>query len=789
MIGPADARLGETASTGAAEGKLAATIRTTEYGIPHILADDYADLGFGTGYAAARDNMCQVVKTAIVTSGQSSRSFGPNGRPESMLIRAGSNLVSDMYFTGVNDSGVVERLMRQPAPRGPSRELRDLIRGYAAGFNKLMAEGHATSCTGATWLRPITELDIHRAMYAVTQVFGQGSTVEGIVAARPPTGSAPAAGQEPANATSVQAPSTGVRSTGAPPPASNALALGGSATANGRGMVLANPHFVWQGDLKVWQVHQTIPGRLNVNGATFLGMPVVAFGHNGSLAWSGTATDATTKFALFELRLVPGKPTTYLVDGRPERMTRRDVTIQVRRDDGKIEQRTGSQWRTRYGPVMTRLDAATELPWTAERAYALADPNTQNLRLGDALLRLNRAGRTGEVVEAARRVQGLPWINITAADAAGSTVYTGPQVVPNVTDQHAERCNTALGRRLFDTRGLPVLDGSREECGLGRGAGAVQPGILGPDQIPVLSRRDYVTNSNSSHWLTNPRRLLEGLPRVVGAERVEPTPRTRTGHLAVAEQLATGRFTPGDLQGLVLSNRALAGELTRDETVAMCRRLAARGGAPGASGPVDVSAACDVLARWDLRMDTTSRGALLFDRFWRAVWPTRQQTDVWRVPFDAGHPTTTPRGLDTANPRVQRAFGAAVAELNGHGIALDAPLGDYQYTVRGGRRIPISGGTNSLGVYNATEAIWNERTGGYDNIPFGPTVLQVTSFDGDACPDFRTVLAYSQSGDPTSPHHLDQTLLFSKKEWIKGRFCEAEIKASPELEVLTVRQD
>lgn len=39
-------------------GGLSAVIRYTEYGVPHIVAKDYANLGFGTGWAQAADQVC-----------------------------------------------------------------------------------------------------------------------------------------------------------------------------------------------------------------------------------------------------------------------------------------------------------------------------------------------------------------------------------------------------------------------------------------------------------------------------------------------------------------------------------------------------------------------------------------------------------------------------------------------------------------------------------------------------------------------------------------------------------
>lgn len=38
------------------------------------------------------------------------------------------------------------------------------------------------------------------------------------------------------------------------------------------------------------------------------------------------------------------------------------------------------------------------------------------------------------------------------------------------------------------------------------------------------------------------------------------------------------------------------------------------------------------------------------------------------------------------------------------------------------------------------------------------------------------MLTYSQSTNPTSPHYADQTRLYSEGGWVKGVFCEAELR-------------
>ncbi|WP_328817888.1 penicillin acylase family protein [Nonomuraea cypriaca] len=41
------------------------------------------------------------------------------------------------------------------------------------------------------------------------------------------------------------------------------------------------------------------------------------------------------------------------------------------------------------------------------------------------------------------------------------------------------------------------------------------------------------------------------------------------------------------------------------------------------------------------------------------------------------------------------------------------------------------------------------------------------------------MLTYSLSANSASPHHADQTELFSRGQWVTERFTEAEIKAYP----------
>ncbi|MFF4232024.1 penicillin acylase family protein [Streptomyces sp. NPDC001820] len=752
-------------------GGLSAVIRYTEHGIPHIVAGNYANLGFGTGWAQAADQVCVLADGFLTVRGERSRHFGPDAAPDGSLSSATKNLSSDLYFRGVRDAGTVEKLLATPAPAGPGRQVKELMRGWAAGYNAWLKQNRITdpACENADWVGPVSTLDVARRGFAVSVLGGQGRGIDGITAAKPP-GAAPVAA--PDAATTAKAAGE-LFAAGSADMGSNAVAFSGAATANGRGLLLGNPHYPWQGGRRFWQSQQTIPGELNVSGSSLLGTAVVNIGFNDKVAWSHTVATGVT-LNLHQLTLDPADPTAYLVDGKPELMQKRTVTVPVK--GGAPVTRT--QWWTRYGPVVTALGPTLPLPWSATTAYALNDPNASNLRGSDTALAFGKSRSTHDMLRALRRTQGLPWVNTIAADSKGHTLFSQSQVLPRITDELAQRCSTPLGKVTYPASGVAVLDGSRDDCALGSDEDAVQPGVFGPSRMPTLRDAPYAENSNDSAWLTNADRPITGYERVFGSLATPRSLRTRGGIEDVAAMADKGRLTVADLQKQQFANRVPAGDLAAGDTAKACAALPA--------GSADIAQACDVLAKWDRTMNTGSRGALLFDRFWRGLISSVPAAELWKVPFSAADPVRTPNTLNTASPGFARALTNAVAELRAAGIALDAPLGEHQFVVRNGKRLPVHGGTESLGVWNKIEPVWSPGIG-YAEVVTGSSHIQAVGWDGGRCPVARTLLTYSQSSNPDSAHYSDQTELFSDERWVTSRFCEKDILRSPELKVVWVR--
>jgi acyl-homoserine-lactone acylase len=768
-------------------------IRYTEFGIPHIRASDYDAVGYGAGYAQARDNLCKIERGMLALDGKLSRYFGPDAMGTEFVGRGTTSLASDFYFRSLTESRVVETLAARPAPLGPRDEVRTLVKGFVDGFNAYLGQQPAVECGGADWVRPMQEIDVYRRVYAVELRMGQAFFASSIINAKPPTASSEASrvnrGPEAAYAL-LENLGDAEQSL----PGSNAIALGREATVSGRGINVANPHLSWTDDMRWWQGQLTLPGHLDVAGAMLIGVPLVVMGHTASVSFSITTAEEARRVVAFELTLAEGSPTTYLVDGVPSEMERRDVVIEVLEPNGTLTTRTNTQYWTPFGPVIGE-GSFLPLSWTAGgdgqpgHAYAIRDGNASSMRMLNTLFAFNHARSSDDVLRAIRETQGVPWWSVLAADSEGNTLFSQIQVLPNVSTEHAVRCNTELGQALLAGAGFAVLDASRSECQLPTDESAIEPGIIGPGtleqpHLPYATGARYFENSNDSHWMPSADVTIEGMPRIVGLERTERSFRTRGLIRELEGQVSAGGYTREGVEALMFSHRSYAAELAVNDSVKLCRELADGKGEASDGEGVDVSGACSVLESWDRRMDTDSRGALLFTRYWSRAFASgwMGETPLFSEPFSLAAPLDTPNTLDTTAPLFARALADAVQELTAAGIPLDAKLGEHQYVERGGKRFPLNGGANELGVVDVMEGTFGPD--GFTRDQYGSTYTHVVAFDGSPCPDAVTLLGYSQAEEPSSPHHDDQTALYSQKQWVTERFCEQAILASPELEVI-----
>lgn len=776
------------AASGLAADSLPRAVRIirTDYGIAHITAPDWYGAGYGQGYAFAEDDLCVLAQDIVTLSGERSRYFGPDGAATDVANGLKTtNLDSDFFYADINGSGVVEHLLA--ADSGPSAHSRSMVSGYAAGYDAYLAHvGGAgglpdATCRGAAWVRPISALDVWRRLYQLSVLNTSGAYLPGVVAAAPPGSAEPSTSLTPSPSPSPGSPSaqpvtvpTTLPSASDSHVGSNAWGLGSQAARGGGALLLGNPHFPWSGPERFWEVHLTIPGQLDVEGATLAGAPGVMIGFNAHAAWSFTVSAAQAA-AVYQLSLVPGDPTAYRDDTGVHRLVGREVTVGVREPDGRIGSSSRTLWSSPIGPMLT----TASLPWTGTSAFTLDDPNAANLRLLDTLLGIDTSGSTGAVFSAERRWDGLPWVNTVAVDEGGHALFDDVSVIPHLTDRQVQECQTAVG--VSQVVALPVLDGSTSSCLPGRDPDSVADGVFGAAELPALTRTDYVANSNDGPWLANPAQPLTGFPQITADSTAPPSLRGRLGLEMIGQRLSGTDGLPGtgfdltDLEQVMQGDRNYTAELVLSDLVADCRLHPSAADSAGAV--VDLGPACSALAAWDGRDGLTDRGAVLFHEMLAGAISAG---GFFSDRYSPKQPLTTPAHLNTDNPALLRSLADAVQRLGQAGIALDADWGSVEYAVVGGQHIPIPG-SDDPGVFNVVDTSLDPAAHGYPGVASGVTFLVAVEFGaqgghGSHGPTADAILAYSQSANPDSPHAADQSRLYSGGGMVRLAFTAAQVE-------------
>ncbi|MGI9603813.1 MAG: penicillin acylase family protein, partial [Acidimicrobiales bacterium] len=119
-----------------------ATIRRTENNVPHILAADMGSLGFGYGFAFAEDHLCTLADIVLT------------GRSERAMFFGEDELASDVVYAGLDTYARASSDFD-----AYDDDIKDTIRGYAAGYNSYLEQTGAANvpgyCAGEAWVRPI----------------------------------------------------------------------------------------------------------------------------------------------------------------------------------------------------------------------------------------------------------------------------------------------------------------------------------------------------------------------------------------------------------------------------------------------------------------------------------------------------------------------------------------------------------------------------------------------------------------------------------------------------------
>ncbi|EED32557.1 acyl-homoserine lactone acylase PvdQ [gamma proteobacterium NOR5-3] len=745
------------------------TVRKGPYGVPHIQADDYGALGYGEAYAAAEDHVCNIALGFLQARGESSRYLGPGAKQ--------SNIALDAVVRGLDLRG-----QARTALAAQSEEIRVWLAGYIAGFNRYLREHsgarNSSWCSGAAWLTEATPLDLMTRMVMAAQTL-------------PRMSAAVAGAQAPDNKDGVASLTSETQQLAALEAAaldgmgSNGWALGRQYTENGRGMLLANPHYPWYGESRFWEKHLTIPGKLDIYGAQLLGSPGVSIGFNSALGWTHTVS-ASQRIVLYRLQLDPKNPMRYRYGEEWLDIEARSVDIPVAAEDGTTGTVAHTIYMTVHGPILTMPGMA----WDNKYAYAARDANVGNHSLLAQWKAMGEATSLDEFIAAHRQYNAMPWVNTIATSKDGRALYLDNSTVGNLSASAEANWQESLksdpvAAQLYTGRRMLLLDGSDPQNSWVNAPNVPIAGTVPFANRPIIEREDYVFNSNDSYWLSSPREPLTGYSVLYGPTESARSLRTRMNIRMLENEYGDagddGRFNIREIQRALFSNRGLGAELLLPELVQVCR-----GETP------ELAKACNVLAAYDGSLNLDSPGAPLFREWITRYDPLDTVTTgkLFAEDFDVDRPAATPAGLGDQDLALQSLRGA-IAALEAAELPLDATLRDTQFAWRAGQAIAVHGGNGFEGVANLqmsgnpsaspisgvqTTKVADSRyltDNGYA-VVHGSSFIYTLSFE-ERGPVAEALLTYSQSGNPNSRHFRDQTLLYADKKWRRVAFHSSDV--------------
>jgi penicillin amidase len=348
-------------------------IRRDRWGVPHIEADNRADLHFAQGFCHGQDRLWQMDIYRRVACGRLSEMAGPEGLPVDRLMRTLSirriaereaaaldpelRALLERFCEGVNAAAADARalpfeMLLLRLDFEPWRPV-DIL-----SLGKLLAFGLSTN-----WERELLRADMVRAL-------GPELTAKldpGYPADNPVVTQEPWSGDGLAVAEQIDAVR---RSMGlaAEASGSNNWAVTGARSATGSPLIAGDPHLppsmpgIW------YQVGMYLDGRF-VRGASLAGMPGVYMGQNNDVCWTFTNVMADIEDLFVER--IDGERYLFEDEWRPLEVVREEIAVKGRKEPEILEVRS-----THHGPIVNEALGADGAEPLALRWLTLDEPTS-----------------------------------------------------------------------------------------------------------------------------------------------------------------------------------------------------------------------------------------------------------------------------------------------------------------------------------------------------------------------------------------------------------------------------
>ena len=665
-----------------------ATLYRDTWGVPHVYADTEAAGYHALGYAQAEDRLEDIylaVRTAV-------------GR---MAEVKGKSALGDDYLMRLFHNDTLHAPYLDSAPQ----HVQDAIRGFAAGIRAYIAEHPDEAAEVKIAIEDWHPLAVGRAMilrWPIGTMMGDLRNV--------PEPVKPAMG-------------------------SNQWAVSPKRSADGRAILLSDPHLTWEG-LAVLYESRLHAGSMHTNGYSLVGTPMMAIGHNERTGWAlTTGGPDTSDVYRIEFRTAPAIEYRYDDKWLPVKAT--EFTFAVK-DSGPV---TKPAYYTHLGPVISEPDMEKKV------AYVGASPYTEQVGLYDQFYSMGLAKNVEELNAALERHQYNEQ-NVMSADCDGSISYVRNGATPirpegidfkrPVDGTTSKTAWTKLHPQADLVKIINPEQGYMQNCNISP-ANMMVDSPLVPEKYPL-----HVYNTTWDQNNPRGRRTIELLHNDASVTPEE----AKSYALDIHDRLA----------------RSWQGELRR-----------AYEADPAWAADAEVKKAVEVALAWDGDYLPDAQGAALL-KFWRLK--CGEKLDLAPL-HDHG------RLDDATRSEAMKLLRATIDEMKAKYGRWDIPWGEAHVVGRGGRYFPAPGADFDRGnkEANFSETLMDVRSVEDPTKPgrfianSGSMAVILMFFSPDGVESF-TCTPWGQSAHPDSPHYVDQAeKLYSKREmkptwWKKSDLLE-----------------
>ena len=351
-------------------------IQRTQYGVPHIMANNLYGAAFGLAFAQMEDYGEDVILPIVKSQGKAALKNGYSQVKDDFFYQQSHKITSSKYH-----------LLDQ--------NTRDLLEGFAAGIMHFLKtyplkDPYYRECK-------FTGIDIAAVSTYITDPV-RGEAILEIIR------------QRKAELDSLKSRTES---------GSNTWAFGPQKTKSGHPILMRNPHLSWSAGY--YEAHLTVPGKLNFYGDFRIGgLFRIIGGFNDRLGWS-TTNNHPEMDEFYALAVDSSRADHYILDGLSHVIEREWLSVNYKNGPGLATEKREFLY-TQYGPVVARENGLI---------YILKRTGNGAFRRADQFTRMMMASNLDQWKEA-MRIQAISQSNYTYADVDGNIFYVWNGMIPDL---------------------------------------------------------------------------------------------------------------------------------------------------------------------------------------------------------------------------------------------------------------------------------------------------------------------------------------------------------------------